>query len=118
MPTYDYRCKACKHELDLFQSMSERPKRKCPACGKNQLERLIGMGGGLIFKGKGFWQTDYRSESYTAGEKQEKEAAKAESKPKDGAKDTGKDSSKPAKKKSAKKAGSKKSPAKGESKDS
>ena len=79
MPTYDYRCKACKHELDLFQSMSERPKRKCPACGKNQLERLIGMGGGLIFKGKGFWQTDYRSESYTAGEKQDKDAAKAAS---------------------------------------
>ena len=108
MPTYDYRCKACQHEMDLFQSMSERPKRKCPACGKNQPERLIGMGGGLIFKGKGFWQTDYRSESYTEGEKKDKEAAKADSAEK----------SKPAKeKKAAKKTESKKSPSKGKSKD-
>ena len=58
MPTYDYRCRACGHELELFQSMSEGPKRKCPDCGALKLERLIGMGGGVVFKGGGFWQTD------------------------------------------------------------
>lgn len=74
MPTYDYRCKSCAHEMELFQSMSDRPKRKCPACGKNQLERLIGGGGGLIFKGSGYYQTDYRSDSYTEGAKADKAA--------------------------------------------
>jgi len=64
MPTYDYRCKACGHEFELFQSMSARPEKKCPACGKNALERLIGTGAALLFKGSGFYQTDYRSESY------------------------------------------------------
>lgn len=78
MPTYDYRCKACAHEMELFQSMSERPKRKCPSCGKSQLERLIGGGGGLIFKGSGYYQTDYRSTSYTEGAKAD-EAAKKKS---------------------------------------
>ncbi|HIG86722.1 MAG TPA: zinc ribbon domain-containing protein [Planctomycetes bacterium] len=76
MPTYDYRCKACAHELELFQSMSDRPKRKCPACGKNQLERLIGGGGGLLFKGSGYYQTDYRSASYTEGAKADADAQK------------------------------------------
>ncbi|MBL6722284.1 MAG: zinc ribbon domain-containing protein [Planctomycetes bacterium] len=74
MPTYDYRCKACGHELELFQSMSERPKRKCPSCGKSTLERLIGTGGGLLFKGSGYYQTDYRSQSYTEGAKADKAA--------------------------------------------
>lgn len=74
MPTYDYRCKACGHELELFQSMSERPKRKCPSCGKSALERLIGAGGGLLFKGSGYYQTDYRSQSYTEGAKADKAA--------------------------------------------
>lgn len=74
MPTYDYRCKACGHELELFQSMSERPKRKCPSCGKSSLERLIGAGGGLLFKGSGYYQTDYRSQSYTDGAKADKAA--------------------------------------------
>jgi len=64
MPTYDYRCKACDAELEIFQSMKDRPKKKCPECGKNALERLIGMGAGVIFKGGGFYETDYRSESY------------------------------------------------------
>ncbi len=72
MPTYDYRCKACNHEFELFQSMSDAVKKKCPACGKSALERLIGTGAALVFKGSGFYQTDYRSESY-------KKAAKAES---------------------------------------
>jgi putative FmdB family regulatory protein len=72
MPTYDYRCKACNHEFELFQSMSDPVKKKGPACGKSALERLIGTGAALVFKGSGFYQTDYRSESY-------KQAAKAES---------------------------------------
>jgi len=86
MPTYDYRCKACGHELELFQRMTERPKRKCPACSKMALERLIGTGGAVLFKGSGFYQTDYRSESY-------KKAAKAESESKNGSESKG-DSSK------------------------
>jgi putative FmdB family regulatory protein len=64
MPTYDYRCSACRHEFELFQSMKDPAKRKCPACGKNALERLIGTGAAILFKGSGFYETDYRSESY------------------------------------------------------
>src|SRR2546421_9772272 len=74
MPTYDYKCKACGHEFELYQSMTESSKRKCPACGKNALERKIGTGAAVLFKGSGFYQTDYRSDSY-------KKAAEAESKP-------------------------------------
>lgn len=80
MPTYDYCCEACGHEFELFQSMSAPVKRKCPECGQNKLQRLIGIGAGVIFKGSGFYETDYRSESY-------KKAAESESKPAgDGAK--------------------------------
>jgi len=75
MPTYEYVCKACKHELELFQSMKDAPKRKCPKCGKNQLERKIGLGAAIIFKGSGFYQTDYRTESYKKGADAEKPAA-------------------------------------------
>lgn len=64
MPTYDYRCNACGHRFELFQSMKDNPKRKCPACAKNTLERLIGTGAAVLFKGSGFYQTDYRSEGY------------------------------------------------------
>lgn len=78
MPTYDYRCTACKHEFEQFQSMKDKPLRKCPKCGKSALERLIGTGAALLFKGSGFYQTDYRSESY-------KKAASAD-KPSEGAK--------------------------------
>lgn len=74
MPTYDYRCSACNHEFELFQSMSAKHKRKCPECAKNTLERLIGAGAALIFKGSGFYQTDYRSESYKKGAEKEKKA--------------------------------------------
>lgn len=76
MPTYDYRCKSCGHEMELFQSMSDKPKRKCPECGKSALERLIGTGAAVLFKGSGFYQTDYRSDSY-------KKSAEAEKKPAD-----------------------------------
>lgn len=74
MPTYEYACKSCGHRFDEFQSIKAAPLKKCPECGKTALERLIGTGAALIFKGSGFYQTDYRSESY-------KKAAEAESKP-------------------------------------
>ena len=64
MPTYEYECQACGEECEIFHSMSEEPKKKCPACGKLQLKKLISSGGGLIFKGSGFYITDYRSDSY------------------------------------------------------
>src|SRR5262245_44399345 len=60
MPTYDYECKACGHTFDELQSFSEPPLTKCPACKKNKLERLFGGGGAIIFKGSGFYETDYR----------------------------------------------------------
>lgn len=72
MPTYDYRCAACEHEFELFQSMKDKPKRKCPSCGKNALKRLIGAGAGVLFKGSGFYETDYRSPSYKKGADAEK----------------------------------------------
>ena len=64
MPTYDYVCKACGEEIEIFHSMTADPKKKCPACGKLKLKRQIGAGGGLIFKGSGFYITDYRSKEY------------------------------------------------------
>ncbi len=77
MPTYEYMCLACDHEFELFQQMSDSVKRKCPECGKLKLRRLIGTGAGVIFKGGGFYETDYRSDSY-------KKAAEAEKKSADG----------------------------------
>ena len=71
MPTYEYQCDACNHNFDEFQSMSAEPLKKCPKCGKKKLRRLFGTGAAVIFKGSGFYQTDYRSESY-------KQAAKAD----------------------------------------
>jgi len=76
MPTYEYRCDACGHELEEFQSMSAKALKKCPDCGKNKLTRLIGTGAGIIFKGSGFYETDYRSEGYKKDAKAEKDAAK------------------------------------------
>jgi putative FmdB family regulatory protein len=76
MPTYDYRCAACGHELEVFHSIREPALTKCPQCKKPRLERLIGPGAGILFKGGGFYQTDYRSESYKRGESAEKDAVK------------------------------------------
>jgi len=76
MPTYEYICKACKNEFELFQSMKDSPKRKCPKCGKNALERKIGLGAAVLFKGSGFYQTDYRSDAYKKSADAEKPAAK------------------------------------------
>ena len=64
MPTYEYKCDKCGHKFEQFQSITSRPLRKCPVCKTSSLKRLIGSGGGIIFKGSGFYQTDYRSESY------------------------------------------------------
>lgn len=72
MPTYEYACNACGHAFEQFQSMTADALTKCPACGKDTLKRLIGAGAGVIFKGSGFYQTDYRSESYKKGESKEK----------------------------------------------
>jgi putative FmdB family regulatory protein len=74
MPTYDYECDACGHEFELFQSISEPLKRKCPACNKQKLRRLFGTGAAVVFKGSGFYETDYRSESYKKGAEQEKKS--------------------------------------------
>ncbi len=64
MPTYDYVCDGCGHKFELFQSMSEATKKKCPKCKKSKLRRLFGAGAALMFKGSGFYITDYRSEAY------------------------------------------------------
>ena len=72
MPTYEYVCNNCKHEFERFQSMKDRPIRKCPECGKLKVQRLIGAGAGIIFKGSGFYQTDYRSEGYKKSAESEK----------------------------------------------
>jgi len=74
MPTYDYICENCGHQFEHFQSITAKPLRQCPKCRKRQLKRLIGIGSGVIFKGSGFYQTDYRSESYKKAEKSEKPA--------------------------------------------
>jgi len=60
MPTYEYRCKKCGHEFEAFQSMMEKPLKKCPNCG-GTVKRLISSGAGLIFKGSGFYITDYKN---------------------------------------------------------
>ena len=60
MPTYEYECSKCGHEFELFQRMTENPKRKCPKCGRMALQRLIGAGAAVIFKGSGFYETDYK----------------------------------------------------------
>ena len=85
MPTYDYVCDACGHAFEKFQSMTAKVLRKCPDCGKLKLRRLIGTGAGVIFKGGGFYETDYRSESYQKDAKADKpaDAGTSDSKPKE-----------------------------------
>lgn len=105
MPTYEYQCANCDYKFEKFQSMTASALRKCPKCGKAALKRLIGTGAGVIFKGSGFYETDYRSESYkdaakkeTGSGKTEKKEAKAETK-------TGSVEKKPAKSKNESKSG-------------
>ena len=80
MPTYDYKCDGCGHMEEVFQSMSDKPKRTCPKCKARKFKRLIGMGAGVIFKGSGFYETDYRSESYKKAAEAEKSGGKADGK--------------------------------------
>src|SRR5438045_9016557 len=86
MPTYEYKCDACGHSFEKFQSITAAPIKKCPKCGKSKVRRLIGTGSGMIFKGSGFYTTDYRSESY-------QDAAKADSAAASGKADAGKSDS-------------------------
>ena len=72
MPTYEYACNRCQHCFEKFQSMTEKPIRKCPKCGRLSVRRLISSGAGFIFKGSGFYQTDYRSKNYQEAAKKEK----------------------------------------------
>ena len=74
MPTYEYKCSHCDHLMEKFQSITANPLKKCPECGKLKLQRLLGTGAGLIFKGSGFYETDYRSESYKKGAEGEKKS--------------------------------------------
>jgi putative FmdB family regulatory protein len=75
MPTYDYVCDVCQHRFELFQSITAAPKRKCPKCGRLKLRRLIGPGAAIVFRGSGFYATDYRSESYRKAVAAEKKVA-------------------------------------------
>ena len=108
MPTYGYVCGKCNHKFDAFQSITAKPLRECPACGRNALKRLIGTGSGIIFKGSGFYCTDYRSDGYKTAARTESGGAKEKTGEKKDAKadsttaSTGKTESPPAgKKKSA-----------------
>lgn len=94
MPTYEYACNACEHTWEEFQSIKAEPTKKCPECGRNKAKRLISAGGGIIFKGSGFYQTDYRSESYKKGasaDKKAQESSKSDSSSKSEAKSSDKD---------------------------
>ncbi len=88
MPTYEYRCSK-GHEFDLFQRMSDEPRAACPECGEFA-ERLMSAGAGLIFKGEGFYITDYRSDAYKKAASSDREVASSENKASGG--DSGSDS--------------------------
>lgn len=74
MPTYEYECGRCEHAFERFQSMTDEPLKRCPKC-KGKVRRVIGTGAGLLFKGSGFYITDYRNDSYTQASKAEKSAS-------------------------------------------
>lgn len=82
MPTYDYLCDACGHKFEHFQSISDKLLKKCPKCKKSKLRRLFGTGAAVVFKGSGFYQTDYRSDAYKKAAQADKTAGEA--KPSDG----------------------------------
>jgi putative FmdB family regulatory protein len=105
MPTYDYECKKCSHTWEAFQPITAQPLKKCPECGKSAAKRVIGPGAGILFKGSGFYLTDYRSDSY-------KKAAEADKKSSEPAKSEGSKSDSSGKSESSGKAESKKSAAK------
>lgn len=78
MPTYDYKCLNCDHTFEFFQQMSAPVKKKCPECATLKLKRLIGSGSGIMFKGSGFYETDYRSAAYKKDAKKAKDTAAGE----------------------------------------
>lgn len=100
MPTYDYQCGNCEHQWEEFQSITAKPKRKCPECGKLKAKRMIGPGAGIIFKGSGFYETDYRSSSYNKGAAADKKASESSSKSDSGSKSKKSDSGSSSKKSS------------------
>jgi putative FmdB family regulatory protein len=81
MPTYEYKCGNCGRHFEFFHSMKDDPKKMCPVCHKETLKKLLGTGAGIIFKGSGFYQTDYRSEAYKKAAK--KESSSGTTTPKD-----------------------------------
>ena len=95
MPTYDYQCANCGHKFEKFQSMSSPPVKKCPQCGENTVKRLIGIGAGVIFKGGGFYETDYRSDKYKADAKKETGGGESKAEGGDKGKSEGKADAKP-----------------------
>lgn len=76
MPTYEYECTKCGHQFEKFQSMKDEPLKRCPKC-RCKVRRLLGSGAGIIFKGSGFYQTDYRSSDYHAAAKKDSSAAES-----------------------------------------
>lgn len=87
MPTYEYQCKNCGHHLEELQSFSEPPLVRCPKCGTDNLMRVMGTGA-LIFKGNGFYQTDYKNQNSTGGETKKKEKEKDKAKENAGGKES------------------------------
>jgi putative FmdB family regulatory protein len=81
MPTYDYECRACGKTFEVFHGINEPARKKCPKCGKNRLEKLIGAGVGFLFKGSGFYATDYRSADYKAKAKADTDASSPKASP-------------------------------------
>lgn len=79
MPTYDYECDNCGHKFELYQGINDPKAKKCPACGKLKLRRLLGTGAAIVFKGSGFYQTDYRSEKYKQAAAADKPASDSSS---------------------------------------
>jgi putative FmdB family regulatory protein len=71
MPTYEYECGACEHRFEKYQSMNDKPVKQCPECGKSKVQRVISGGAGVLFKGSGFYQTDYRSKGYKESAKKD-----------------------------------------------
>jgi len=113
MPTYDYRCDGCGHVFEALQPIKADPLKTCPSCNQDKLVRLLGSGSGIIFKGSGFYQTDYRSDSYKKAAEKDKPASesksdsksesKSESKSSADSKSSSKSEGKSEKKKSSKK---------------
>jgi putative FmdB family regulatory protein len=89
MPTYEYTCEGCGHHFDEFHSITAEPLKKCPQCGKRKLRRGFGGGAAILFKGSGFYQTDYRSESYQAAAKAEESSSKPAASPQETGKENG-----------------------------